>query len=317
MSAPFTIEQLAAFSREHVASGDIDPIYPVLGHLLGESGRDSDSSLWRTFVYLAYYNIASSETALPMLMPDGEGWPEEVLRLPTATERRGLRGGAPMATHLRSLLYCAADYGSIREWVWAEVARPHSNASRVLTEMTRLRNWDKLDGVLTAVHGNGRWASYKAREVLWKVNGLPLNAPDTGMANSTGPRDGLALFVPEAAAITGNAEWHIAELEDMAWMLRDILAEAHGVDLGIEQLETCLCDFKAMAHGRFYIGHDTDHMLEQLLHPTCSPVARDRILEARAATLPHAYLGELHGATGVDKGRNKAFTDTGVILARG
>lgn len=318
--APFTIEQLATFSREHIESCDIDPIYPVLKYLLAmdsDGDVDSDAALWRTFIYLAYYNIASSETALPMLQPDGAGWPETVLRLPTATERRGLRGGEPMATHLRSLLYEAADAGSLHDWLWGAVATSPPGASDVMAEMTRLRNWDKLGPIIEAVHGNGRWAAYKAREVLWKVNGLPLTAPDTGMANSTGPRDGLALFMPEAAEIRGNTAWHVEQLEDMAWDLRHTLADDHGLSMGIEELETCLCDFLSMSKGRFYVGHDTDHMLEQALHPSVSPVARDRILAARYDQLPHEYLGELHGRTGVDKARNRVFADSGVILARG
>jgi hypothetical protein len=39
-------------------------------------------------------------------------------------------------------------------------------------------------------------------------------------------------------------------------------------------------------------------------------------LDARRRALPNAYLGELHGWSGTDKTRKRAYRDTGVILER-
>ena len=43
---------------------------------------------------------------------------------------------------------------------------------------------------------------------------------------------------------------------------------------------------------------------------------RDLLHLAREATLPHDYLGELHGRSGVDVARKRHFRDTGEILLR-
>jgi hypothetical protein len=298
------IEAVANFAREHVASRDIDPVYPVARYLQRTFGRER--ALWHSLVYVAYYNIASCETAFDAL----SNWlwadvpvNEALLKLPTGTERRNLRTAQRMMVHLSSLAECS-ELGGFDRWL-REGLGPDAYA-----------NWNLLDERLQTPWGNGRWASYKTREVLWKVNDFPLAAPDTGMANSSGPRDGLAVIFPQSAEWTGNDPNTIGQLEALAWWLRDELQVRWEVNLPIEELETVLCDYHALVEGRYYVGHDIDQMLEQTTNDGVGREARERILEARAATLPHAYLGELNGWWGVDSDRKRTYRDERVLLVR-
>lgn len=299
----YPVADLAAFADEAKRSGDLDPAYPLLACL--EKGMTEEEALWYSFVYVAYYNLTSANMAWGLVKEwlDGGELPTAVLRLPTGTERRGLRGGAPLLRHLESLREKADEHGGLREWLTA-----------VLTDDPE-RNWTELDALLQTVQGNGRWASYKTREILWKVNGFPLRATDTGMANSTGPRKGLALFRPRVVEMTSNNPDTINALERMASELRDEI-DAMGVELGIEELETALCDFKAMAAGRYYVGHDIDQQLEQLLRPGVAGATRDAILEARELSFPREYLGEFNGWAGTSALRKKFYAEGRGLLFR-
>lgn len=301
LAAPALVEDLAGFARAHLASRDIDPVYPVLSYLSRSTLPDvpravhEDMAVLRSLVYVAFYNIASSETfgQHPAMHYDDDA---PIFRLPTGTERRALRGGHPMARHLADVFRLAREHGSFTAWLRSEGD-----------------GWNDVRAAVELAWGNGRWASYKTAEVLQKVNGWPLVAPDMGNYGSSGPLATLRRFyvLPD-----GQSAEAVAAADEAAEALRDILYVGYGVSLGIEELETVLCDFGSMLKGHFYVGHDIDHMLEQTLHPTVPAVVRDRIWAARAATLPHAYLGELNGWSGVDKALRGRYALTGKIVTR-
>lgn len=54
---------LRTFAEWHVASQDIDPVYPVLADIEGELCRDDYERVWFTFLYVAYYNLPSAVMA--------------------------------------------------------------------------------------------------------------------------------------------------------------------------------------------------------------------------------------------------------------
>ena len=58
MKASELLLPLATFARGEVRSRDIDPVYPVLRWL--EREDDDEVALWRSLVYVGFYNIASS-----------------------------------------------------------------------------------------------------------------------------------------------------------------------------------------------------------------------------------------------------------------
>ena len=70
---------------------------------------------------------------------------------------------------------------------------------------------------------------------------------------------GVALRWPTAGVITALLTVFLAGLA--AWRTAQATAILRR---GIEQVETILCDFHALAEGRYYVGHDIDQMQEQL-----------------------------------------------------
>lgn len=291
------LTDLAAFARLQLASGDIDPTYPVLRNLYAHLGLSRDAALWCTALYVAYYHLGSAvETFLAQpepSLPRGA-----LLHLPTGIERRGMRDRACLRAHLEG--WVALTRGGVAAWLDAGLdADPLANFHRL---------WDRL----LAVPFNGRWAAFKWCDLLLNVHAFPLAFPDMRLAECSGPRAGLLLLLglPEASRPS------VAALNRGAMMLRNALADLYDVALPWEQLETILCDFHGMAHGRYYPGHDIDEMQERIDRSALSPATRTALYAARAASFPAAYLGEVGGWHGVDKQRNTLYRRTGAIRGR-
>lgn len=303
------LEDFVEFARLQLTSGDIDPAYPVLRQLQRE--MPAEQALWHTLVYVAFYNLDSAVrvfAALPSWEDARAQWRRtglaldfQLASLPTGVERRNLRGGYRMMDHFHSLLALADSFGGLGIWLGAAVHR------------APLHDWLTVRSNVEMARGNGRWASYKTAELLQKVNGWELEAPDMGNEFSTGPRHGLALFYGE---VEGNSPAAIRRLDGQGRELQNELV-MRGLVVGIEQVETLLCDFHAMADGRYYPGHDVDQMQAQLgWGPAGADDYRMPIWRARLASFPLAYLGELGGWNGVDRERCKVYARTGQVLGR-
>ena len=291
------------FHKLALATRDVDPVYPVYRRLLELVGATEEAGFWLTVCHLTWYDAGSALKAWVELGgPTAHPMPQDraLLRLtemglPCATERRGNRDPKQLRANLLS---------------WGEVAR---GAGGVGAWVNRRASWRGVMEQVEFVHGNGRWASYKAAEMFQKVNGLPLKPLDMGHANSSGPRQGLEVLFPGLPQ--DNDRVTITKLDAMsAEFVRRL--ELTGLEAPIEEVETTLCDFHALAGGRYYVGHDIDQMQAQLLRDGawCEPVMT--AFQARGMTLPHAYLGELNGWEGVDAERRKAYRDTGELLER-
>lgn len=299
---------LLKFSIHLVGSEDIDPLYPVLRALIEEQGLDEEEGLWLSFLYVAWYNLPSAWRAFTTCPePDPRIVEELENAWPTGTERRSNRGGK-VRGHIASYLE-AIGRGKQHEWL-TQGLRSARNTQRMND------NWRVLNERLQSLHGNGRWAAYKACEVYQKVNGIEVEAPDMGHRFSSGPRQGLALLY---GPLEGQDDRTVARLDRQGESLTGWL-QRHRLDVSVQEVETILCNWKALVHGRYYVGHDIDELQEQIT----VAVERDILTEqeaaplwhAREVALPHRYLGEHHGWHGVDKKRNKAYRDRGVVLYR-
>lgn len=289
-------QNLLFFSRAQLASFDVDPLYPVLRYL--HRGMDHEQALWHSILYVGYYNLASA-TAAFLTTPLPKHLSERVARYPTGVERRGFRGGA-ITQHISSLLEWRKVYGGLDAFLREGFGpRPRSN-------------WLILQENLQRVWGNGRWAAYKTGEILQKVHDFPVEPTDMGHAFSSGPRHGLALFYGE---VSGNTTETISRLDRQGDALLADLRD-QGVVMGIEQLETMLCDFHALVQGRYYVGHDIDQFQAQLLASPLPQTSLEPLWDARRNVLPHAYLGELNGWQGVDHARKRIYKQTGRIVTR-
>jgi hypothetical protein len=289
----------AEFHTESVACNEIDDVYPCLKEFGEILELDPEQAVWLTFLYVAYYNMNSTlqvfEKHRQPAVPEADQ-----LKLPTGTERRAHRVPAKLERHLGELVSIAENNGGLLNWIRKYVVHDSPTQS-----------WDRVVVALESIYGNGRWASYKTAEMLWKVNGLPLQASDMGHAHSSGPRKGLALLYKDLP--DGNNLEDVAELDRISLDLLDKLTNL-GVDAKIEEAETSLCDVYALAKGHYYMGMDIDAMLENLLK--CPSPLAEQMFEARKRVIPHHYLGELNGWTGVDQNRKRVFKETGMLLLR-
>lgn len=272
-----------------VSTGDIDPVYPVLGWL-GDTWRlDQEQLAWLCVCHVVYYHTGSTLTlfqrySLPSELPHTfEGLEAAgLLTLPCTTERRAHRDQRQLAKHLLELRNVLADdplgWLGARGWGWAE-----------------------LNARITELHGNGRWASYKLAEMLQKVAHVPTAATDAGHRYSSGPRKGLARLYDELPE--GNGPEDIAELDALTAGLQAWVGEED-----VAQIETSLCDFNSLCKGGYYLGHDIDSMQEVLLSPRVSP--GEEVWTARAASFGMELLGEHNGWTGVRRELKRTYKDS-------
>ena len=278
------LDDVAMFGAAHIASDDVDPIYPVLRWLYDAERMDDEQRLWATILYTTYYNLTSGLQAFDA-MPTAGRLPETVTRFPTGVERRGLRGGLT-GPFIDGFIDALAGQ-SIKGWLtqsWGD--DPVVNY---------LLLWDTWQ----TVKGNGRWSAFKIAEVLRRVHGFNIIAPDMRLKFCTGPLEGLRWMFPH-----GVSDDHRAKV------FREAMIE-RGVDEDWEHLETVLCDFNSMRKGHYYVGHDIDQMQEQIAFAP-APIAL-RLREARHGSLPQAYLGELNGWNGRSAPLAKSYRDTGVM----
>jgi hypothetical protein len=285
-----------------VASKDIDPVYPVLSLLADAWDLDEEERAWLCFTHVVWYHPGSTLVGYE-LMPDytwipssDEGlWKSGLLELPCETERRGHRPKQPLINHLLGLRKTFTESEGCRAWVDKAVGTSDDPHQR----------WLDLNQALTTLVGNGRWAAYKTAEMLQKICDVPVEAPDAGHRYSSGPRKGLMILEPRCPV--GQTEDDIATLDMMTAMWADLLQEPD-----IAQVETSLCDFNSLVHGRYYLGHDIDSMQHAFL------AMGDRLpkeaWEAREATFDSKFLGELNGWTGVRKDANRHYKLTGELL---
>ena len=278
---------LATFARWQVASGDMDPVYPVLGALADRWGLDPAQRVRAVLLYVAYYDLPSAVCAWHA----GNGtWdlPHYALSFPCGTERRGHRDPRKLAAHLAALPAAEEALGA-----------PLDNDPRAA--------WVQVQGRLREVWGNGRWAAYKTGEMLATVCGGPLAPTDAGHEFSTGPRHGLELLDPRAR-IPGNGPAVVATLNALT---DELVAE---LGLPVEQVETVLCDFHSLARGRYYVGHDIDLMWGQIrAHPELTPAEEAELRDARLRAFHPFWLGEVGGWGGVRPALRPLYRDQGAV----
>lgn len=283
-----------------VGSKDIDPVYPVLAAIADSQGLDQEQRAWLVICHVVWYHPGSTLAGFQLLprledIPDDAVgmWELGLLDLPTGTERRGHRPKPPLISHLLGLR------SSLEGGAWQWVLRAASGDSPT-------ERWDNLIAALLGLQGNGRWAAYKTAEMMQKVCGLDVQAPDAGHKFSSGPRKGLQVL--EENIPTGNSDSDIFELD----LITDLWAERLG-EPDVAQVETSLCDFNSLVGGRYYLGHDIDSMQESWHNPKVSEFVEPWAWEAREKVFEPEFLGEKNGRVGVQKDKKSIYKKEGSL----
>lgn len=290
-------DRFGDYARWHwaqVASGDLDPAYGVLRHIADARRLDAEGRAWLAVCHVTQYHLASTLTMFdrypsPAALPSTASAAVGLLDLPSTTERRAHRDPRKLIHHALSLREALVPAGVVGFLAHA----PEGVVS-----------WETVTDRIVHVWGNGRWAAYKLAELLQKVAGWPISAPDAGHRYSSGPRKGLNdLYggLPE-----GQDDRSVAILDALTQSLADRLGEPD-----LAQVETSLCDFHSLVQGHYYLGHDIDGMLGQIAHPVLSEAHRREVIDARSAVFAREYLGERQGWAGIRADLKHRYRDTG------
>ena len=270
-------KDFCTFSKYQLKSRDIDPTYPILRAVYKARRLGVEDALWYTCLFVTFYNIASAEIAFkrfPRVQSIGG------LRLPTGTERRGFRGNDHASEHILDLVSKAP----LRGWVESLIGISDSQEVR----------WRNVRDEYQKFKFCGPWASYKFADLMKWVHKFDITADDLGVGGGSA----TAGPIPGLVKLTGR-DW-----KDCAFNMElhhQVLQECmeSGVDFnGLDQLETCLCDFNSMLCGRYYPGKDIDEQQDFL---TKSTVDMSVFWQCRIEAFDHRFLGELGGWSGVRK----------------
>lgn len=276
-------DSFVLFSRAHVESKDIDPMYPLLSSVFNSRGFDEEQRAWFLLLYLTWYHVGSAERVFSSFSRPQELPP---LKMPTGTERRAFRGNTGGSAFVNAVL----STGSVVDWSTPSVEGAGG--------------WSEIRERVQAVRFGGPWSSYKWADLCKNVLRRNITAADIGVGGggeTAGP-------VPGMVALTGR---HWKECATNVALQRDLLGEAleRGVPFsGLDQLETSLCDFNSLLKGRYYVGHDIDDNMKKI--DGCGALwweSRARVFDARR-------LGEAGGWFGVRKKLCRAFIDNGTVI---
>jgi hypothetical protein len=281
-------EDFCKFSRYQLASWDIDPTYPVLKKYYVLRGFDIETALWFTQLYVAFYHLGSAQEAFKRYPK-----PSKVKNMtyPTGIERRGFRGNDLASLHLNGL-YKKVEGAGIKPGIDAFIERGK-----------RRKSWRVLREEFQTLPYAGPWSSYKWVDLLKNVHGFKIDANNIGVGGNSetaGPVPGMVLLM--------DMDWRRCATDTV--VQRDLLSRCIDNDVkfnGLDQLETCLCDFNSLVKGRYYSGHDVDQQMEHL--------PKEKIWwEARRVAIPKRVRGEVGRRwVGVRKELKALYVKEGII----
>lgn len=285
----YLFEIFCRFAKGQIYSWDIDPTYPVLKRIYDMEGLDSNTRLWRTFLYVTFYSLGSSYRVWS-LYPEPTIPNESDLNQPTGIERRGFRARPDLVLkHIQAAMDLTK--GDFKGWV-----EGYGSGTS---------GWDAARDGMRSLPWGGNWSAYKWADLLKNTHDFPLEAPDFGVGGggeTAGP-------IPGMVTLTGRPWKECAEDLELQ---KDLLARSKkaGVPFGgLDQVETCLCDFNSLCHGRYYIGHDIDSQMESF-RTGAVPAS---FWEARSV-IPSEFRGELNGWAGVRKELKGRFLAYGEVV---
>lgn len=295
------------FAGLQIASTDIDPVYPVLRHSFDAQKLEPEIQAWRLLLYVTWYHLGTAEQAWTrwpfpdILLPTSEtsDW---LVQAKTGVERRGFRGNIGALCFINDTLSEARGPKQDRTligWIY-RISAAYGGG------LQPERAWDGIRSEFQRARGAGPWASYKWADLVTHVLGFPITASDIGVGGNgkeAGPVTGLMRLT------NWTRDWCLRPQTQREFFTQCNLAfQTRGLPSfqGLEQMETALCDFNSLCKGTYYVGHDIDAMMEQLL-PTSA------LWISRSVVIPESYRGEDRGWSGVRRKLKTRYRDTGAL----
>ncbi len=270
------------FSNKQIYSRDIDPAYPVLKQVHKFRNMSKNEAIWHTLLYIAWYNLGSSEIVWKEY-PQSRIIDKKFI-LKTGIERRGFRGNNKGVETLNWIIKNNPD---LEKWL------------NVFLDKRGKYGWELMYKEFQKIPNCGTWAAYKWCDLCKNVLGYDITAPDIGLGGrgeKAGPISGLSLL------INRDLKFCAENIEVQENLFQFCLQSGINFD-GLEEFETCLCDFKSLYKGSYYTGHDLDKQMEDIKD-------LDEVFwKSRKILFPREYLGEFNGWWGERKELNKLYKE--------
>lgn len=230
------------FSDQLISTRDLDPVYVIL-----YKAKLPEDVLGRWLLaYWCYYHagVASKLAESKDFYVEGEPLYSEARTWPRGFERRHFRGHA---AHMAWNWLCYQNKPEERvQSLYALDAQ---------SVMDKIQVWPMF----------GPWIAWKAADMLERVVGIPVDFSGTSLRIYSEPKKGAALI--------RFGDWNhpikTAELDDTVNMMLERYKNTYAPPnlnrtINIQEIETCLCKYKAHAKGFYYCGKDTHELSEAL-----------------------------------------------------
>lgn len=280
---------LRDFARIEIASRDVEPWADIIAAV----DLPRAQKCWLMTLYNTYDDLHSAMSCLRR-WPTPHDWAHAEDRHEAATynctqERRNLRGGR--------VLQRFASYAHVLNG-WSE----ETWMRKAVTSDSRGDNFARLSLQMRSVWGVGRQSAFEWAEFAGKVLGLPVDAADGQLWESSGPRKCL-----ERLFYLDNPSED--ELNDAAFICREYL-RGERVNLAWVDFETIICDFNVMRDGRYYPGRHLAALREEI---ETLPDRDDRLTLKMAwdKVVPAPWYTI---APGIDPAKMPVYRDTGKMI---
>lgn len=262
-----TLADLVAFARVEVASRDVEPWADMFKVVYEERLLPPEEAIWLTTLYNTYDRVDSA-LAVFNRWPTPWHWAgdpkrDEARNFPCAQERRNLHGGKVNRRHagyVESLAGCDQ-----LGWML-----------KILEFESPGEDFKLLTAHMRTIWGVGRQAAFEWAEFAGKCFGLPVDAADGQLWESSGPRQSLeALYDCRTQA----------ELDWAAYECKEHLADA-GIPLKWVDFETIICDFKVMVRGRYFPGRHITMLKAEVAGNEMLTYAFNKVVPPEWASIP-------------------------------
>jgi hypothetical protein len=283
------LADLATFARVEAASRDVEPWADIIAAV----ALPREQRAWLMTLYNTFDDLHSAWSVMRR-WPTPAAWAaaadrHEAARYNCTQERRNLRGG-------RVLQRFASYLTQLRD-------RPEETWMKsALTGASPGQNFAALTAQMRQVWGVGRQAAFEWAEFAGKVLGLPVDAADGQLWESSGPRRCLE-------RIFCLADPAPAQLDDAANVCREYL-RGEGIELSWVDFETVICDFNVGRDGRYYPGRHLAALREEI-DTLPDPADRALLVAAWNSVVPEPWRAI---TAGIDPAKMAVYRDTGRII---
>lgn len=289
---PRAVDDLVTFTRIEITSHDVEPWADIISALHGT--LDAEQTAWLLTLYNTYDDLHSAWRHFRR-WPTPGAWAaspgrDDAAAFNCTQERRNLRGGRVLRRHSSYTVLLRG--GEQLPWLTRTLRGDHPG-----------RDFTRLTTHLKQVWGVGRQAAFEWAEFLVKCAGVPADAADGQLWESSGPRRSIEriyrLTSPSAR-----------ELDACASHLRDHLAGT-GVPLSWTDFETVICDFNVMRDGRYYPGKHLAAITEEIAAVT-DPEGQALLRSAFDSFVPDPWRSI---RPGIRRELQAVYRDTGRIVS--